>query len=84
MSLFVREEKPPSKKVTAQPLEHTLGNPLKQLWKESLRGLLVKVFSGCVPVRCVEPTLGTLRRAVASRAKCEMIVFASKKDLAKC
>ena len=32
-----------SKKVTTHPLEHTPGNPLTQLWKDSLYNLLVKV-----------------------------------------
>ena len=29
------------------PLEHTPGNPLSQLWKESLYRLLVKVLGVC-------------------------------------
>ena len=33
------------------PLEHTLGNPPSQLWKESIYSLLVKV-QGCVPKVC--------------------------------
>ena len=33
------------------PLEHTLGNPPSQLWKESIYSLLVKV-PGCVPKVC--------------------------------
>ena len=38
------------------PLEHTPGNPLPQLWKDSLYNLLVKVARG-VFQRCVETTL---------------------------
>ena len=41
------------------PVEHTPGNPPNQWWKKSLFSLLVKVFSGCVPVRCVEKTFET-------------------------
>ena len=32
-------------------------SPVRQVWKESVYSLLVKVFSGCVPVQCVETTL---------------------------
>ena len=50
------------------PPEHTPGNPPSQLWKESLYSLLVKVFSGCVPVWCVETTFEFQQWATPSTA----------------
>ena len=48
-----------SKKVTTHPdIAHPFGNPRFSTMKGfPENSLLVKVFSGCVPVRCVETTL---------------------------